>query len=116
MGKAGAWLLMAVVALWAASPAFACFVPAAQHACCRHMATECSASQMGAGSSCCQARSTETDAPAIGSAASEQLVHPVATIVPGMAAVVPVELHGMLQQATEAPPSGPPPGGTVLRI
>jgi hypothetical protein len=53
VGRKGAFLLLAIVTLWATIPLFACAIPAAQHSCCRAMMRMCNPSVM-MDRSCCQ--------------------------------------------------------------
>ena len=53
MSRKCAILLLAVVALWAATPAFACLSLRSSHRCCRQMPADCGMALMGAHSPCC---------------------------------------------------------------
>lgn len=57
MGRKGAILMLAIVALWAATPALACLAPAPCHPCCRSMMMDCD-SAMIAAQPCCQMQSS----------------------------------------------------------
>jgi len=57
--KTGAWAMLAITVLWAATPAIACLVPVnqmtkAEPDCCLKMAQECGSSMMSSSHSCCQ--------------------------------------------------------------
>jgi hypothetical protein len=59
----GAFVLLAVVVLWAATPTIACFMPAAQHGCCHGMTQHCG-STAKSGTACCQAHQSDPATPA----------------------------------------------------
>lgn len=63
MGRKGAILMLAIVALWAAGPALACFAPAPCHQCCRAMMTDCDSATVTAAHPCCQLHSPGTAVP-----------------------------------------------------
>lgn len=59
MTKAGALTMLLITALWAATPALACLLPAdqmtpAEHECCERMAGQCGAAVMPSSHTCCQ--------------------------------------------------------------
>ena len=116
MGKAAAILMLVVVVLWAAAPAFACLAPSQPHACCRHMdMPDCDMSTMGAAASCCQVSTPDTSgAPAIRAITPRtlEIAHPTTSILlapeirPGSR---PVSI-------AETPPPHALTGSSVLRI
>src|SRR5580704_13128051 len=59
----GAFILLAVVVLWAATPTFACFMSAAQHGCCHGMTQHCG-STAKSGTACCRAHQSDPGTPA----------------------------------------------------
>src|SRR5258708_25999360 len=68
VGKISAMLMLAVVVLWAAVPAFACLMPAQQDDCCRQMMQATGSCDMDASQSCCQVHGSDSNVP-IGRAA-----------------------------------------------
>src|SRR5580692_7467281 len=62
MGRKGAILMLAILALWAAGPALACITAAPCHSCCRAMLTDCDAAA-SASYPCCQLHSSGTALP-----------------------------------------------------
>src|SRR5580658_1230573 len=63
MGRKGAMLMLAIVALWAAAPALACMTPAPCHPCCRAMMIDCDSAAISAVHPCCQLHSSGTALP-----------------------------------------------------
>jgi hypothetical protein len=115
MGKTGALMLLAVLALWAAVPALACLFSPQGDDCCRQMMQKTGACNMDARQSCCQMHGTNSSSPICRATAPER----PGTLVSansGTALRLPV-IGGILSQ----PPSatvGPIPrhSSSVLRI
>jgi hypothetical protein len=63
MGRKGAILMLAILALWAAGPALACITPTPCHSCCRAMMMDCDSATMSAAHPCCQLDSSGTAMP-----------------------------------------------------
>src|SRR5215469_14094447 len=121
VSKVGAFAMLLISLLWAATPAIACLIPLrpmtqAEHECCKKMAQQCGSSMMPSSHSCCQGHERET------------AVSPVSTYSPTRpfdVAIVPqisilltsspsVSLH---VPALEAPPPESSPGcSSILRI
>lgn len=57
MGRKGAMILLAIVALWVVAPAIVCLAPAPCHQCCRAMMVDCD-SAMLLSHPCCQLRNS----------------------------------------------------------
>jgi len=118
-GRKGAFLMLAVVALWTTIPASACLL--AQHStgqpdCCRGMVLELDSPSTCANSSCCQAKQQNKPI------ASTPLYSPEQSL---KLAILPhqpdLQLGGLLRamhpNASDAPPLTSPPGGAfALRI
>jgi hypothetical protein len=116
MGKAGAVLMLVVVALWAAAPAFACLAPTQSHACCRHMAMpDCDMTSMGTTPACCQLQAPDAGSmPALGSMTQRPIA--VAQVVQRLAVAAVVLHRAMLPTEAETPPPLAVTGGSILRI
>jgi hypothetical protein len=117
MGRKGALLLLAVMVLWAVTPALACLARMAQPSCCQGTAMQdCASPAMMQCSDCCRVQ--PADAPLLPGSASA--VDHAAGSLPSPAAtelVVLPEAGEEILLAFEAPP---PPGfsgaGSILRI
>ena len=116
MGRKGAILMLAVVALWAAGPALACMTPAPCHSCCRAMMMHCNSAMMIAAHPCCQLHSSQTAVPP---------GRPAGTNLPSGSSqtLVSVNLPDFSRGAVQGPnPSKAPPprspsgASTILRI
>lgn len=114
MSKQSAILLLAVVVLWTAVPAFACLMPTQHHACCQQMTQDCSTT-MGADSSCCQAHLPQSNFPPARDLGADRLAQfasdPVSATL-----VIPVVLQKLPVQAATAPPPLTLSSNSVLRI
>lgn len=55
--------MLALVVLWTAIPALACFMPMPSHSCCRGMMQMCDTAASSAKDSCCQMHSQDNSAP-----------------------------------------------------
>jgi len=66
VGRRGAFVLLAFLVLWAATPTLACFMPAAQHGCCHGMMQHCGSTAKSE-DTCCQAHPSDpaTTAPVV---------------------------------------------------
>jgi hypothetical protein len=112
--RTGALLMLVVVALWAALPAFACFAPAQEHACCQHMTRDCGPT-MGADSTCCQLRQSDGATPATTASVSERSV----VNAPNAQAIsIPALLLSGSRRVEDAggSPPRPSPKSSILRI
>jgi hypothetical protein len=63
MGRKGAILMLAIVALCAAAPVLACVTLVPCHSCCRAMMMDCDSETMSAAHPCCQLHSSGTVVP-----------------------------------------------------
>jgi hypothetical protein len=115
MGKKSAWLMMVVVAFWAAMPAFAHLKPAQPDACCQQMMQGCGSCDTGASQSCCQIHAPDTSVP-LGRATSVERLVLVLHMDTGRVLPVPVASSVSSCQTFEGPPPIPRPGSSVLRI
>jgi hypothetical protein len=115
VGKKSAWLMMVVVAFWAAVPAFALLKAAQPDACCQQMMQGCGSCEMGANQTCCQVHAPDTSVP-LGRATSVERLVPLLNMDAGR--VLPVPLVGSVSscQTSEGPPPVSRPGSSVLRI
>ena len=115
MGKKSAWLMMVVVAFWAAMPAFAHLKPAQPDACCHQMMQGCDSCDTGASQSCCQVHAPDSSVP-LGRAT--RLERPAPLVHIDAVGVLPVPaVRSVLSSHTfEGPPPIPRPGSSVLRI
>jgi hypothetical protein len=117
VGKKGAFVLLAIVVLWAATPALACLRPAAHRSCCEGMAMQgCECPAMMQCGDCC--RIQPAGAPLLpGSSgaidhASGSLPSPAAT-----AQALPPAASSAILHAPEAPlPPGSSGFGSILQI
>ena len=112
--KTGAFLMLLVLALWASTPALACFAPAQQHACCSQMMQDCGPT-MNADTSCCQVHRTDTVNPPVQASKSERPLR----IAP---AVAEFEVPSLTASSASRPQTDaePPPrlsaSSSILRI
>ena len=118
VGKKGALVLLAIVVLWAATPALACLTPTTAHrSCCKGMAMQgCDSAAMMHCGECC--RMQPADAPLLpGSAnAVDHAVGSVPSPAP-TALALPTAIGNPILLAFEAPlPPGSPGAGSILRI
>ncbi|HEU5352169.1 MAG TPA: hypothetical protein VFU55_11285 [Terracidiphilus sp.] len=117
MGRKGAFVMVAVMVLWAVTPALACLAPAAHRSCCGGMVmNECHSPAMVQCDDCCNAQ--PADSPLLPDAAVtiDHLVAPAPSSV-SIARMLPEVAANAILPAAEAPlPSGSPGSGSVLRI
>jgi hypothetical protein len=118
MGRKGAMVLLAVVVLWAAMPAFACLIDAnqmSQSECCRAMAN-CDPTAMAADSPCCQIHERTPAVPPVQPFSPVKSLE-IAALPHESGIVVTAELGGAYGNTLETPPPKFPPGGAFsLRI
>jgi len=116
MGRKGAILMLAVVALWAAAPALACMTSAPCHSCCRATMMDCDSATMSAAHPCCQLHSSGTAEPQSRVVMSEPQIGAAQSFV----SALPPDLDRIAGQcpiSTKAPPSRSQSGAsTILRI
>jgi hypothetical protein len=116
MGRKGAILMLAIVALVAVGPALACIMPAPCHSCCSAMMMDCDTATMSAAQPCCQLHSSGAAVP-LG-----RVVAPVPQLgaVQLFASALPPDLDRLARQSplsSKAPPPRSQSGaGTILRI
>lgn len=106
--------MLAVLALWAAVPIFACLTLAPQDDCCQRMLASASTCDMDASQSCCQVHSRPGSHP-LGKAT---LTHRPPTLVSPACQPVRLSASAILLPG-HTPESNPvlsPPGASVLRI
>ncbi len=115
VGKKSAWLMIVVVAFWAAMPALAYLKPAQADACCRQMTHGCGSCDMGASQSCCQVHAPDTSVPLGRANPVERLVLPM-QMAAGRVLPVPAACGVSSCQTFEASPPVPRLGCSVLRI
>jgi hypothetical protein len=115
VGKKSAWLMMVVVAFWAAVPALAHLKPAHPDACCHQMMQGCGSCDAGASQSCCQVHAPDTGVP-LGRATPVERLVPLLYMGAGRVLPVPVVCSISSCKPFEAPPPIPRPGSSVLRI
>lgn len=118
-GRKGALLMLAVVALWTATPAFACLLtiePAGQPACCRGMVQDCPMQGMGMNASCCQMRGS-SDAVAPELPYSPEYAHQIAFALRETSLETSAGSGAGWRYALEVPPPKSSPGAIfILRI
>ena len=116
MGRKGAILMLAIVALWAAGPAVACLAPAPCHQCCRAMTMHCDFATMSAAHPCCQLQSPATAIP-LGRVVAPE---PQIGAVQSFASALPPNLDGIASQsrlsAKAPPPRSLSGASTILQI
>jgi hypothetical protein len=116
VGRKGALVLLAVVVLWAATPALACLTPAAQHACCQGMMQGCGSSPMMTNHACCRVQPPAPADPSGAASAADhafqcaQLPVRVATLAPPSSTTVSNRITGA------PPPESLPGNNSILRI
>ena len=116
MGRKGAILMLAILALWAAGPALAFITPAPCHSCCHGMMMDCDSAMMSAARPCCQLNSSGT------AVLQGRVVAPKSQIgaVQSFASALPPNLDSLTGQrplSSKAPPPRSPSGAsTILRI
>jgi len=107
--------MLAVVALWVAAPALACFAPAPCHQCCRAMMTDCD-SAMIAAHPCCRLQSSNSAIPPGRAAATDFSSGPTQALV----SVNLPDLSALTEQglgSSKAPPPRSLSGASsILRI
>jgi hypothetical protein len=106
--------MLAVLALWAAVPVFACLTPSPQDDCCQKMQAPASTCDMDASQSCCQVHSRPGSHP-LGKAT---LTHRPPTLVSPACQSIPLSASAILlpKHTRESNPLLSPPGASVLRI
>jgi hypothetical protein len=115
VGKKSAWLMMVVVAFWAAMPALAHLKPAQPDACCHQMMQGCASCDAGASQSCCQVHAPDTSVP-LGRVTTVERLVPLPAMDALQVLPVPVVCGMSSSKTLEAPPPIPGPGSSVLRI
>lgn len=115
MGKKGAFLSLAVVVLWAATPALACLTPVAHHSCCQGMAMQnCGSAVMMHCGDCCSVQ--PGNAPLPPGSAIDHVVGSVTAAAPAVMAVLPAAGDAALLASETPLPPGSPGVGSILRI
>ena len=117
MGKKGAFLLPAVMVLWAVTPALACLTPMAHRSCCQGMVMgDCASPAMMQCGNCCRVQ--PTDAPLLPGSASAVDHAAVSLPSPAAAALaLPPGAGQAILPVFEPPfPTGSPGAGSILRI
>jgi hypothetical protein len=115
MGRKGALVLLALVALWAAKPAFACLTAVTPPSCCQGTMPGCDDSTTMANMTCCQSQSPENAIPAAMAAACSAPAVQMVTLP--VDAVDSAQAAGVIASVAGASPSPPPPGfSSILRI
>ncbi len=108
--------MLAIVALWAAGPAFACLTHTPCHSCCRAMMTDCDSATMSAAHPCCQIDSSGTAIP------QSRMVAPTPQVgsVQSFASALSPDLDRLADQSPlsskDPPPRSQSVAGTILRI
>lgn len=115
-GRKAAVVLLAIVALWAAMPAFACLPTAAPCACCCAMMHNCDLSASMSGNECCALHSHPDAIPPDVASGPDHLpdtaVAPAALyLAPSLALETPV-----FSAAEDSPPRNPSSRSSILRI
>lgn len=121
VSKVGAFTMLVITVLWAATPAIACLVPTyqmtkAEHDCCLKMAQECGSSMMPSSHSCCQGHGHNI---AVSPVTTYSPTRPLdGAIVPQISILLTASQSVSLHvPALEAPPPESSPGcSSVLRI
>lgn len=118
VGKQGVFVMLVVVVLWAAIPAFACLLgmpPAQQHSCCSQMEQHCDSAGMDAHGSCCQVH--QQNVPFAPAPVYTEHSQNFAIVAQQVAAQVSSVVGGQSSIAFEAPPPRDSLGGSsILRI
>jgi len=114
VGKINAMLMLVVVVLWAAVPAFACLMPA-QDECCRQMMQASGSCEMGTSQSCCQVHGTDSNVP-IGRATPPERPVTLTHSDAGLIMPLPLDRGTKSRHSVEATLTIPRLGGSVLRI
>jgi hypothetical protein len=115
VGKKSAWLMVVLVAFWAATPVLASLKPAQADACCRQMMQGCSSCDVGASQSCCQVHAPDTGF-TLGRATQVERLVPLMPMDAGRVLPVSGACGVSSCQTVEASPPIPRPGSSVLRI
>lgn len=117
MGRKGAFVLLAIVVLWAATPALACLTPMAHRSCCQGMAMrDCASPAMMHCGDCCRVQ--PADAPLLPRSASavDHAVGSMPSPVPTALALLPAAGQAILLVSVTPLPPGSPGIGSILRI
>jgi hypothetical protein len=117
MGRKGAFLLLAVMILWAVAPALACVTLMAHRSCCQGMAMQdCASSAMMQCGDCCRAQ--PTDAPLLPASASavDHALGSGPSLTATELALLPGAGQAILLAFEAPPPPGFSGGGSILRI
>jgi len=115
VGRISAMLMLAVVVLWAAVPAFACLMPSQQDDCCRQMMQATGSCDMDASQSCCQVHGSDSNVPFGRAAPAER---PVTLMRSDAGLIVPLPFVRVTKSrhTVETALTIPRLGGSVLRI
>jgi len=117
LGKKGAFVLLAIVVFWAATPALACLTPTVHSSCCKGMAMQgCGSPAMMHCGDCCRVQ--PADAPLLpGSAGAVDHAVGSAPSPAPTALALPPDAGYAIPLASESPlPPGSPGAGSILRI
>ena len=117
MSRKGAFVLLAIVILWTATPALACLTPTAHRSCCQGMVMQdCGSAVMMHCGDCCSVR--PADAPLLpgSTSAVDHAAGSVPSPAPAALALPPAAGHA-IPLASESPLLPGSPGlGFILRI
>jgi hypothetical protein len=114
VGRRGAFVLLAFLVLWTATPTLACFMPAAQHGCCHGIMQHCSTTA-NSENACCQTHQSDPATPATVVSA----VRSLDLVFDSLLFVTPATnaQANVFQRLAEAPPPFNLPGSLpILRI
>ena len=117
MGRKGAFVLLAMMVLWAATPALACLTPVAHRSCCQGMAMrDCASPAMTHCGDCCRVQ--PADAPLLPGSASavDHAVGSMPSPAPTALAILPAAGKAALLAFETPLPPGSPGTSSILRI
>ena len=116
VGKRGAFLLLLIAVLWAATPALACLMPMPHSSCCQGMAMQnCSAPAMAHCGDCCRMQPNDAPLPPGSASAVSYAVGTVPAARIGF--ILPQHAGRALLPSSETPPPHAPFSlGSILRI
>lgn len=117
MGRKSAFVLLVLMALWAAAPALAGLTQAGQHACCHGMAMQdCDLPAAMHCSDCCLIHPADIPMPHESAAGADQLVSLAPSAVLDALMFSPDAGKVILPASVAPPPLGSPGASSVLRI
>jgi hypothetical protein len=117
VGRKSAFVLLAIVVLWAATPALACLTPPAHRSCCQGtMMRDCDSPAAMQCGDCCSVQPADAPLLPVPANAVDHAVGSVTAAAPAALVLLPAAGSAIVHTIETPHPPGSPGAGSVLRI